>query len=487
MIGQVRAPVVTATPRMADLARLPLFFAMNGRRAVIAGNNPAAAWKAELLAAAGALIEIYAPEPCEELLSLENQPSGAVRIVRRAWRPDIFQDAAIAVGSFDDDTAAGRFAAAARAAGVPVNVIDRPAFCDFSFGSIVNRSPLVVGISTDGAAPVFAQAIRAKVEALLPHGFARWAAAAAAWRQTVKTSGLSFAGRRKFWQRFTQCAVTNPDRMPSASELNSLIDATKRLRGAVDAGSVTLVGAGPGDPELLTLRAVRALQSADAILFDDLVSPEILEFARREARKILVGKAGYGPSCRQEEISALMVKLAKAGRHVVRLKGGDPLIFARADEEIEACRSAGVAVDVVPGITAVQGAAARLRVPLTSRDRASRLQLVRGHARGGGLPADMDWRSIADPSATTAVYMPARTLGRFVDEAMRAGLDGQTPAVAVVRATRPDERRIAAPVSELATELRKACAGGPVLVLMGRNFSGILGGLVESEQHIQAM
>ena len=221
----------------------------------------------------------------------------------------------------------GDFAEAARAAGIPVNVVDRPAFCDFSFGAIVNRSPLVVGISTDGAAPVFAQAVRAKIEALLPQGFSSWAGAAAAWRSQVKASGLSFAGRRKFWHLFTAQAAAHPNRPPSPSDFDALIVETKNLGGAVEHGSVTLVGAGPGDPELLTLRAVRALQSADAILFDDLVSPEILDFARREARKILVGKTGHAPSCKQDEINALMVKLAEAGRRVVRLKGGDPLIF----------------------------------------------------------------------------------------------------------------------------------------------------------------
>ena len=173
-------------------------------------------------------------------------------------------------------------------------MIDKPAFCDFSFGAIVNRSPLVIGISTDGAAPVFAQAIRARLEALLPRGFSQWAAAAARWRSAVKESGLSFAGRRKFWQLFTARAITHPQDAPSQSDFQSFIAEVRGLGRAAENGSVTLVGAGPGDPELLTLRAVRALQSADVILFDDLVSRDVLEFARREAKKILVGKTGHG-------------------------------------------------------------------------------------------------------------------------------------------------------------------------------------------------
>src|SRR5207248_1364023 len=175
----------------------------------------------------------------------------------------------------------------------------------------------------DGGAPVFAQAIRAKLEALLPSGFANWAAAAARWRSAVKTSGLSFSGRRKFWQLFTAHAVTNPNHEPGENDFNRFIAEVRSLGTTAENGSVTLVGAGPGDPELLTLRAVRALQSADVILFDDLVSHDVLDFARREAKKMLVGKTGYAASCRQDEINALMVALAKSGKRVVRLKGGD--------------------------------------------------------------------------------------------------------------------------------------------------------------------
>ena len=264
---------------------------------------------------------------------------------------------------------------------MPVNVIDKPAFCDFSFGAIVNRSPLVIGISTDGAAPVFAQAIRAKLEALMPHGFAHWADAAGNGAARVKASGLSFSGRRKFWQVFTAHAVANPEAAPTQDDFARFIAEVKGLGAAVDTGSVTLVGAGPGDPELLTLRAVRALQSADVILFDDLVSREVLDFARREASKMLVGKTGFGPSCKQSDINELMVSLAKQGKRVVRLKGGDPMIFGRAGEEIDACKAANIAVEIVPGITAAQGAAARLGLSLTDRKHSRRLQYITGHAQ----------------------------------------------------------------------------------------------------------
>jgi uroporphyrin-III C-methyltransferase/precorrin-2 dehydrogenase/sirohydrochlorin ferrochelatase len=328
----------TGAPRMARLARLPVFFALAEKRAVVAGGSAAAAWKAELLSAAGARVDVYSAAPGEELAALERHPpGGAIRIVTRDWATPDLAGAALAIGAFDDDVAAADFATAARRAGVPVNVIDKPAYCDFLFGSIVNRSPLVVGISTDGAAPVFAQAIRARIEALLPQGFSRWVAAATQWRPAVKSSGLSFAGRRKFWQLFTARAVANPDCAPSAADLDALVAEAKSLGDAVERGSVTLVGAGPGDPELLTLRAVRALQSADDILFDSHVPPGVLDFARREARKTPVKDNGA---------RTLMVGLAKAGRRVVRLKGGT-LTLAGAGRDITACRAAGIAVEGV--------------------------------------------------------------------------------------------------------------------------------------------
>jgi len=224
---------------------------------------------------------------------------------------------------------------------------------------------------------------------------------------------------------------------------------------------------------LLTLRAVRALQSADIILFDDLVSPEVLDFARREAKKMLVGKTGHGPSCKQSDINELTVELARNGKRVVRLKGGDPMIFGRAGEEIEACRKAGIAIEVVPGITAAQGAASRLGVSLTQRRDARRVQFITGHAGDGELPQDLDWRSLADPSVTTVVYMPVKTLEALTAAAMEHGLDPATPAVAVSRATRTDQAAISAPIALLPVRLEAAELPGPVLVMIGKVFEGV--------------
>jgi uroporphyrin-III C-methyltransferase / precorrin-2 dehydrogenase / sirohydrochlorin ferrochelatase len=463
-----RAPAEIRSTRMGPLARLPAFFALENKRVVVAGGTQAAAWKAELLSAAGATVDVFAPAPGEEMLALANDPPhGAVVLHDCDWTANDLTGAAIAVADCANEDEARKFSAAARAAGVPVNVIDRPAFCDFSFGAIVNRSPLVIGISTDGASPVFGQAIRAKIEALIPTGFARWAEAARNWRPRVAALALSFRGRRTVWEKFTARAIAAPNAAPNYAVLDSLLTAT----ATSETGSVMLVGAGPGDPELLTLRAVRALQSADVILFDDLVAPDILDFARREAKKMLVGKTGYRASCKQDDINRLMVSLAKAGRRVVRLKGGDPMIFGRADEEIAACRDAGIAIEVVPGITTAQGAASRLSVSLTRRGKARRVQYITGHGRDGKLPADIDWASVADPAVTTVVYMPAKTLSQLAMAAVTRGLDPATPAVAVERATRPNERIIAGTIADLPARLAAEQPSGPVVVMIGRAFA----------------
>jgi uroporphyrin-III C-methyltransferase/precorrin-2 dehydrogenase/sirohydrochlorin ferrochelatase len=464
-----RIPTEAKPPRMEPLARLPVFFALAGKRVVIAGGSAAAAWKAELMSAAGAAVEVYAVAPSDDMRMIAaDPPQGAIVLQARGWRVEDLTGAALAIGAFETPDDAASFAAAARQAGVPVNVIDKPAHCDFSFGAIVNRSPLVVGISTDGAAPVFAQAIRAKIEAMIPRGFAAWAAAARRWRRALPSTGLSFNGRRRFWQIFTAHAVAHPDVAPAETDLESLLAQTRAEGAAAELGSVTLVGAGPGDPELLTLRAVLALQAADVILIDDLVAPAITEFARREAKKMLVGKSGFGPSCKQTEINDLIITFARAGKRVVRLKGGDPMMFGRAGEEIAACRAAGIAVEVVPGISAAQGAASRLGLSLTHRKFARRVQYLTGHGANGRLPADIDWRSLSDPATTTVVFMPKRTLRELSEIAIAHGLAPDTPAIAIEAATTPQQVVTTSTIGAIADALARLAPEGPVLVMIGR-------------------
>lgn len=452
--------------RIAPLSVLPVFFKLRGKRAVVAGNGAGAAWKAELLAAAGAEVDIFADDPAQELVDVVAAVE-AIRHVPRGWQPDDLAGAAIAIADVEHETEAEASVAAARAAGIPVNVVDKPSFCDFQFGGIVNRSPLVIGISTDGAAPVFGQAVRTRIETALPTGFQRWAEAARAWRPYVQALALPFQARRRVWEHFARVALARPNEPPTEADREVFVAQARREDAEGAGGSVVLVGAGPGDPELLTLKAVRALQSADVILHDDLVSDAILDYARREAKRMIVGKRGGRPSCKQDDINVTMVQLAKAGKRVVRLKGGDPMVFGRAGEEIAACRAAGIPVEVVPGITAALGAASRIETSLTHRDHARRLQFITAHARDGKLPKDLDWSAIADPAATTAIYMGKAVLAEFAGAAMSAGLAADTPVIIVENATRSDERVFQATVATMAERLAGETVEGPCVTLIG--------------------
>ena len=453
---------------MGALAVLPVFFALAGKRVVLAGASERAVWKAELLHATGAAVDLYAAAPCHEMRDLLPRCPRLV-LHARAWTADDLPGAALALLDSLDDAEAEAFRVAARAAGVPMNAIDNPAFCDFQFGAIVDRSPLVIGISTHGTAPVFGQAIRGRLESILPRSLKTWAEAARAWRERVVPLNLSFHARRRFWELFSERALDS-DRAPDDREFEAFLDEATQPR--VDAGRVTLVGAGPGDPDLITLKALRALQGADVVLYDKLVAPAVVDMARREARKIDVGKRGYLPSCKQDEITALMIGLARDGKHVVRLKGGDPMIFGRANEEIEGLAAANIPVTVVPGVTAALGAAASLRTSLTERSSARRLQFITAHAKDGRLPQDIDWRALCDPGATTVVYMGVRTMDGLVAKLLANGMSPNMPAVLVERATCPNERRIAGSIAAMPGLTRAADPDGPCLFMIGHVFAG---------------
>ncbi len=469
MIDQTpRQPDEAPNPRMAPLATLPVFYRLAGKRAIVSGGGVPAAWKAELLAAAGARVDVYATTFSDKMRDLASGLD-LVTLHARAFAEADFAGAAIAIGDVETDAQAAAFHAAARRAGVPANVIDKPAHGDFQFGAIVERSPLVIGISTDGGAPVFGQMLRARIETLLPGGFRHWAAAAKSWRPRVTGLKLDHGTRRRFWERFARLAFDHPDRAPDETDLAGLIASITTGAGASAGarGSVALVGAGPGDPELLTLKAVRALQSADVVLFDDLVLPGTLELARREATKLAVGKRGYKPSCTQEDICALMIQLAGEGRRVVRLKGGDPMVFGRAGEEIAALLAANVDVEVIPGVTAASAAAASLRTSLTERALARRVQFITAHARDGRLPEDLDWRSLADPGATSVVYMGLKTLAPLMARLIAEGLPPDTPATLVERVSWPGERHLAGTIATLPGLIAAAKPTAPCLVLIG--------------------
>ncbi len=487
--GRTEAP-----RRIESLAKLPIFWSLAGKRVVVAGGSNAAAWKAELLWACGAQVAVFAPvsklsPEFEVLMRRSPQDGGGCYIHHdRPWAADVFEGAAMAIADCEDDNEAFAFFEAAMAAGVPVNVIDKPAFCQFQFGSIVNRSPVIVSISTDGAAPVLAQAIRRRIETLLPAALKGWAMLAYRLRDVVSERLQPGAPRRAFWERFVDRAFAEQDGPDAQAELE-LLSLTAENTAGPKTGRVTLVGAGPGDPEYLTLKAVRALQCADVILFDDLVSAEVLELARREAKRMLVGKRGGRESCRQDDINRMMIDFAKSGRHVVRLKSGDPMIFGRAGEEIAVLDREGIAFDVVPGITAASAMAARLGISLTHRDHAQSVRLVTGHARDGRLPANLDWRSLAEPGTTSVFYMGGRTAPQIRDRLLGEGMPSATAAVIVSSVARPHERRWIGKLIELGAGISEIGYDEPVLIGIGDVFSGALSaeyrGAGKGEQYLK--
>ena len=455
-----------APGRLASLAVLPVFLDLRGKPALLAGGGPGGAWKAELLAAAGADVVVLADDPCEEMVELlaRGAAAGTLRWEARRWTAADLADKAIALLDTVCEAEAASFAAVGRARGATVNVIDKPHHCDVQFGAVVNRSPVVVGISTDGAAPILGQAIRQRIEAILPASIGTWGALVRGARARLMRDMPDRTMRRAFFERVAAAAFR---REPSGEvELDRL--AAEVRSEASSGGSVVLVGAGPGDAKYLTLEAVRALQSADAVLHDALVSADVLELARREARRIPVGKRAGRASCSQTDINALLVELARAGERVVRLKSGDPTVFGRAGEEIEACTAAGVPVEVVPGVTTALALAARLKVSLTHRDHARSLRFVTGHSRSGTLPADIDWAGLADGATTVVFYMGARVGPEIAARLVAHGLAADTPTVVAASIATPGEAIWRGALRDIGSGLARTGIDGPVIIAVGR-------------------
>jgi uroporphyrin-III C-methyltransferase/precorrin-2 dehydrogenase/sirohydrochlorin ferrochelatase len=458
--------------RLNALPKLPIFLDLAGKTILVVGGSDGVAWKTELLAAAGGTVRILAEEPSPELLALVQGNPERLTLIRRSWRDADLQGASVAVADIEDRQEARLFADMARRSGALVNVVDQPAFCDFQFGTIVNRAPVIVSISTDGAAPILGQAIRRRIEAVLPPSLGTWAKAAKGFRDRLREIVPSKSGRRRFWEKFVDVTFIS-----QAQEDEQLAEIERLARKTLleederpPVGEVIIVGAGPGDPELLTLKAMRELQAADIIVYDRLVTPGVLELARREARRIHVGKEGHGASCRQEDINALIVDLALAGRRVVRLKGGDPAIFGRTGEEVSACHDAGIPVRIVPGVTTASAAAAALNGSLTHRDHAQRVQFVTAHDRHGGLPENLSIAALADPQATTVIYMGRRTASKLAARLIEAGLRPETPVAAVSNVSRDDQKSLHTTILDLAREAPLP-EDGPLIIMIGASVS----------------
>jgi uroporphyrin-III C-methyltransferase/precorrin-2 dehydrogenase/sirohydrochlorin ferrochelatase len=453
-------------PAMASpgrkLAVFPAFHKVAGRRVVIVGGGAEAAAKIRLLAETRAEIVVFAK-------ALDKETGADLIAAHADWRgawpshADIAGAALVfaATGSEESDR---EIVALAHEAGVPVNAVDRPELCDFYTPSIVNRAPLAVAIASEGVAPVLSRHVRARIEALLAPSFGDLAALAEKLRDKVTAAFASVADRRRYWANFFTGRVADD------VFAGRIADAERKALEALEIdtfaiGHVSLVGAGPGAEDLLTLRAQRLLQEADVIVYDRLVPDAVVAQGRRDAERFYVGKAKGDHAVSQDDINALLVREAKLGKRVVRLKSGDPLIFGRAGEEMAALRAAGISFDVVPGITAALAAAAETEIPLTLRDSSSALVFVTGQdADGETLPG---WAGLALSGATVAVYMGRAVAAGVAARLIEAGLPASTPVAVVENASRRERRAYAGRLDELPKLAARPELTGPVLFLIG--------------------
>ncbi len=449
----------------SEASLFPVFLRLAGERVLVVGGGDEAVAKLRLLLPCGADLHVVAEAPCDDLREMRG-----LTLHRRPFVPADAAGARLCVIALDDADAAEAVARAARAAGALVNAVDRPAVSTCIVPAVVDRAPLTIAIGSGGAAPALARDLRSRVEAAVPVGYGGLAALCRDWRERVSEALRDKGTRRRFWNAVLDgpeaAAALDGDRAEAERLIAARLDAARQGVGVAPTGRASLVGAGPGDPELLTLRAVRVLKRADVILYDALVDPAVLGMARRDARRIDVGKRCGRHAMSQAAINRLIVEHARAGAHVVRLKGGDPFIFGRGGEELDCLRAAGVPVEVIPGVTAACAAAARLGIPLTHRDMARELHFVTGHGSDGAVPG-LDWRGLAAPGGTVAAYMASRTLPTVAARLIAAGMAGSTPAVAVENASRADERHLFGTLAELPAMLAEQGFRGPTLVLIG--------------------
>jgi len=448
------------------MAPFPAFLNLRDRRCLVVGGGAAAARKAERLLRAGAAVSVAAPSLGDELGNLQRQ--GRVRIIGRAFTAEMLEGCALVISASGRDDVDRSVSAAAQARKIPVNVVDRPELSSFTVPAVVERDPIVIGISSGGAAPLLARRLRAEIEARLPAGLGRLARFAGSFRGAVKAKIPDPRARLRFWEGVFDGpvaeAVLGGSETRARERMLALVNRPDSAATAPE-GTVYIVGAGPGDPDLLTLRALRLMQQADLVIYDRLVGPAILDYVRRDAERVFVGKAPGRQQRSQAEINALMVREARAGRRVLRLKGGDPFVFGRGGEELDHLRAAGVAVEVVPGITAATGCAAAAGIPLTHRDHASAVTFVAGQLKPGA--PEPDWAALAAARQTLAIYMGVAAAGRIAARLIAHGMDPATPAAVVENGTRPEQRVLTGTLAELGPMVAEGGIKGPALLIVG--------------------
>ncbi len=450
------------------MSHFPIVLKVEGRRALVVGGGKQAARKAELLLDAGAEVAVVAPALEEDFARLSKNPR--LRHLGAALDAEALDGCVLVIGASEaDESLNQRLFALATKRQIPVNVVDCPELCSFIMPAVVNRAPLMIAVSTGGQAPVLSRILRARIETLLPAAYGRLAEFAGARRARVKDAIPDPTLRRRFWERVVLGPVAErilAGEAAAAAELMDQAIAQAEASGeAAPRGEVYLVGAGPGDPDLLTFRALRLMQQADVVLYDRLIGDRVLKLVRRDAERHYVGKRARDHTLPQEDIAALLVRLARDGKRVLRLKGGDPFLFGRGGEEIEALAAEGIPFQVVPGITAATGCAAYAGIPLTHRDHAQACIFVTGHGKEGG--PDLNWQALVQPNQTAAIYMGLSSLPGIARGFIEHGADPATPAAVVESGTRRGQRVVAATLETLAAAVEEAGLQGPALIIVG--------------------
>ena len=443
---------------------LPIFFNIKNRHCVVIGGGDVATRKVNMLLKANAAITLVSPDLCQELQALVD--TNKIKHLEATFEASQLNGACLVIAATDDGAVNEAVSLAAKAENIPVNVVDSPALCTFTMGSIIDRSPIVIAVSSEGNAPVLARYVRTKIETMLPSAYGRIAAIAGEFREQVKAKFGTTQARRIFWEKMLQGPLV--ERVLSGQEqaardfLQTTLDAASDTQSK---GEVFLVGGGPGDPDLLTFRALRLMQQCDVCVYDKLVSPEVMELVRRDAELIYVGKARDQHTMPQEEINDLLARLALEGKRVLRLKGGDPFIFGRGGEEIETLMQHGVPFQVVPGITAANGVSSYAGIPLTHRDYSQACLFITGHLKDGSL--DLDWDAIIRPRQTVVIYMGLVGITEICEQLIARGISAKMPIAIVQQGTTQRQRVVTGTLLDIAEKVTLANMQPPCLTIIG--------------------
>ena len=444
---------------------LPIFLNVTDQSCLVVGGGDVAARKVALLQRAGTQVTVVAPTLCETLS--EQSKKGRVRYQPKAFAPADVKNHTLIVGATNDPAVNEQVSIAARKQNIPVNIVDQPRLCTFIMPSIVDRSPVLIAVSSGGASPVLARLLRARLETLVPAAYGRLATLVEKFRTQAKARFKTTNERRRFWERILQGPVAEMLFAGQEKAAHAALEHAFQDEPASDqeSGEVYVVGGGPGDPDLLTFRALRLMQQADVVLYDRLITPEVLDLTRRDAERIYVGKQRDYHAVRQDEIHQLMVRLAKQGKRVLRLKGGDPFIFGRGGEEIDTLAEEGIPFQVVPGVTAASGCAAYAGIPLTHRAYAQSCVFVTGQLQDGSI--DLNWETLVQPQQTVVIHMGLKGLDVLCRQLIAHGMAVGTPAALIEQGTTPRQRIFIGNLKTLPNIVKAADVHAPTLIIVG--------------------